>query len=330
MAPAALAVLLSACGAVNTGAENPGAATCASRGACQGSCRDCNHLSADGCETDVTTIDNCGACGLACDQPAHASPTCTAAVCGMGSCDRGWADCNSLLADGCEVETDLDPRNCGGCGLLCSPANATASCAAGTCGIATCDAGYSDCDHAAANGCEAHPVDDPRNCGACGNACPGGFECRSGGCSAGVTAWGTFHPALHCADLTPGAGNWCFTLPTNVIAPTVCLSGCVGCGIVPACDDIKGGGVRLYVSPNGGQGMRLDYPARKVPACRFLNSLHVGNLAWALGYAKATVNNSQMGGHPFCGSAWIDDNGLYQEDLGPPATLYVFDASFTP
>ena len=35
------------------------------------------------------------------------------------TCDAGYADCDADAASGCEVDTNNDPRNCGGCGRAC-------------------------------------------------------------------------------------------------------------------------------------------------------------------------------------------------------------------
>src|SRR5690606_15278969 len=58
-----------------------------------------------------------------------------------GSCPTGFADCNGLATDGCETSIRT-ASNCGGCGLTCSRANATATCSTGTCQILSCLSGY--------------------------------------------------------------------------------------------------------------------------------------------------------------------------------------------
>ena len=99
-------------------------ATC-SGGVCGGVCRagyaDCNQSSADGCEANVLAdVTNCGGCGKVCGLGPHTgSASCSAGVCGLGSCLAGWANCNMNSADGCEVNYNTDPANCGGCGKVC-------------------------------------------------------------------------------------------------------------------------------------------------------------------------------------------------------------------
>jgi hypothetical protein len=75
----------------------------------------------DNCCHDTNTDPaNCGSCGHACPGPANASPTCARGQCGF-RCNPGFADCNANPTDGCEVNTDADPNNCGGRGHVCPP-----------------------------------------------------------------------------------------------------------------------------------------------------------------------------------------------------------------
>jgi hypothetical protein len=48
----------------------------------------------------------------------------------VATCNTGYADCNGVPSDGCEVDTTTDPAHCGGCGTACAPGH---SCAAGMC-----------------------------------------------------------------------------------------------------------------------------------------------------------------------------------------------------
>src|SRR5690606_33186900 len=49
------------------------------------------------------------------------------------------------------------------------------------CSIA-CNAGFGDCNNAAADGCEAGLAADKNNCGACGKKCAGAQSCVDGVC----------------------------------------------------------------------------------------------------------------------------------------------------
>jgi hypothetical protein len=90
----------------------------------------CDMNAMNGCETNVATdANNCGACGDVCDLP-NAVPSCNQGTCAIAVCNAGYADCNETAADGCEVDTNTDPNNCGGCGHQCG----TPSCSGGVCG----------------------------------------------------------------------------------------------------------------------------------------------------------------------------------------------------
>ncbi len=159
-------------------------------GACQiASCAagwsDCNGNPADGCETHTDADPaNCGACGKACAL-ANASASCTAGACAISGCNAGFADCDGVAANGCEVNLLGDANNCNACGHVCALPNATAKCAGGACAVSTCNAGFTDCNGAPLDGCEAHTSSDTANCGACGKTCStnnGAASCVNGGC----------------------------------------------------------------------------------------------------------------------------------------------------
>jgi hypothetical protein len=118
----------------------PGLATCPTGGSCG---------------TAITTVTNCGGCGITCSNIHIPTPTCVTGVCG-GTCAAGFADCDNTLGDGCEVDINTDVANCGACNHACNIAGAVAQCAAGVCGYVTCIAGYNECDGDLTNGCEVH------------------------------------------------------------------------------------------------------------------------------------------------------------------------------
>ncbi|MCZ7682921.1 MAG: putative metal-binding motif-containing protein [Sandaracinaceae bacterium] len=116
------------CGACGNLCESGprGVASCTS-GECGLTCvagfADCDGVASTGCEIDVVEDPlNCGACGITCSARPHASPACDAMTCSI-ACDAGWADCNGLLADGCETWTAGDRENCGSCGAACAIAS---------------------------------------------------------------------------------------------------------------------------------------------------------------------------------------------------------------
>ncbi len=147
---------------------------------------DCDGLPANGCEAneDVDPT-NCGGCGNRCVVP-HATPKCTIGVCGISTCDAGWADCDGNPANGCEVNLMTDVGNCHACGSVCAPANAVGACVAGTCTVTLCKGNFQDCDKIASNGCEADTSSSVSNCGQCAAACNsnhGTPSCSGGVCS---------------------------------------------------------------------------------------------------------------------------------------------------
>jgi len=90
-------------------------------------------------------------------------------VCGLGTCNAGFGDCNGMPADGCEVNLATNNANCGACGNVCTGGNV---CKQGTCAPAqftfnlsqvidgmsvTCTnvvntATYTECDNLQVNG----------------------------------------------------------------------------------------------------------------------------------------------------------------------------------
>ena len=149
---------------------------CSDDARCGGGARCCN-----GACTDVSKDSgHCGACGTAC-MTANGTASCVNGTCVAGTCAAGWGDCNMSgpMGDGCETNLRTDPKNCTACGMTCSFKNATAACADG-CYITACSFGWDDCDAMDQNGCETAVISDPKNCGACGMACPGVPHAKNG------------------------------------------------------------------------------------------------------------------------------------------------------
>lgn len=97
-------------------------------------------LCGDGCVDLRSDHTNCGSCGVQCSQAA--GWTTGVAVCNYGACAfqcaQGRADCNGEEKDGCEINLNSDPRNCGKCGHTCEPAQ---PCVAGSCAVVPCSEG---------------------------------------------------------------------------------------------------------------------------------------------------------------------------------------------
>jgi Cys-rich repeat protein len=153
-------------------------------GACTLVCRAPETLCAGRCVVTASNSAHCGACGRVCAGAPNATPVCTAGACGF-ACLPGFADCDGLAANGCEVSTVNDARNCGGCDVACAFPNAAATCSASRCVLGACNAGAGNCDGIASNGCEVTLASDARHCGRCGNACVS--TCRDATCAPAVT-----------------------------------------------------------------------------------------------------------------------------------------------
>ncbi|MFO0604731.1 MAG: FG-GAP-like repeat-containing protein [Polyangiales bacterium] len=148
----------------------------------------------------TTTVTNCGMCGVACTPPTNGVAACTSGACAIGSCNAGFANCDSNATNGCETTLGT-PGNCASCGNACPvPTNGAATCASGACGF-TCNAGFARCGTACVN-----TQNDNANCGTCGTVCPSGQVCSSGACAVSC-ATGLTNCSGDCADLTRDPAN---------------------------------------------------------------------------------------------------------------------------
>jgi len=148
------------------------------------------------------------------------------------------------------IDTRLNARNCGGCGIQCE---AGTVCSNGKCGClptgTACGSGQSCCGN---QGCKSLSS-DIKNCGGCGQNCGDGATCENGACLCnGVT----------CASGQTCCGGVCAascsTLPDMATGGCVCASGCPLSGICvgPNCcfEDFLLGGA-CSVDPNCVQSM---------------------------------------------------------------------------
>ncbi len=175
------------CGACDIECKPPNAVPNCSTGVCGiGSCLsgwdDCNNNPADGCETPLNTLINCGGCGVVCDIP-NAAESCTTGVCQSAGCAAGYADCTS--APGCETNILTTTAHCGGCGNACSTNHVPSPvCTGGVC-TGACQAGWGDCANGKlSDGCETS-LATTSNCGSCGTQCTGLYAtwaCTSSTC----------------------------------------------------------------------------------------------------------------------------------------------------
>ncbi|MDO9022136.1 MAG: hypothetical protein Q7V43_34735, partial [Myxococcales bacterium] len=173
--------------------------------ACNAGFADCDGRADNGCEVDLAgSVDHCGACGRAC-APANAVGSCAAGRCEVGRCAAGFADCDGLASNGCEVDLRANTSHCGSCGAGCAAGpGAQGTCEAGVCRV-RCTAGLADCDGNALNGCEADTRTSDAHCGACGAACR--VARGVGACRASACAVASCEPGF--ADCDGAAVNGC-------------------------------------------------------------------------------------------------------------------------
>jgi hypothetical protein len=119
-----------------------------------------------------------------------------ASACVSGSIVLPDSQCDNaqvLCGTGC-VDTQTDPRNCGGCDKTCKIAEGEA-CVMGVCGKA-CAGGATRCGAACAD-----LQTDRANCGACGKACLADEACNAGKC--GLVCQGSLTACMKPATPTP-------------------------------------------------------------------------------------------------------------------------------
>jgi hypothetical protein len=142
---------------------------------------------ANGCETELGSMQNCGACGDTC---AADQECITVKVLGGGErhecldkCEKtGRVRCGE---DNACLDVLTDYTNCGACGYQCRGArgNQIDVCDRGSCTV-ECRTGFADCNGDPGDGCEVELLSNAANCGACGNRCDLGAmqPCVAGKC----------------------------------------------------------------------------------------------------------------------------------------------------
>ena len=239
---------------------------------CVGNFGDCDQGAANGCETPLDSLSDCGGCDVPCPKASCAGGSCSAVVCAgdTADCDGDEIDCDANLA------SDLD--HCGGCTTVCgftvADPNAVLACVAGEC-TAVCDPGRDDCDNDYATGCET-TVDSVAQCGACGFDCDvqlahtsatacnaTSFSCEVVDCAPGFADCDGLHATgcetdLHttencggCASL--GENETCAGLPQ--VVTTACGAGdCVVTSCAPGfldCDAVAANGCERNMTVEG-------------------------------------------------------------------------------
>jgi hypothetical protein len=109
----------------------------------------------NGCEVNLNTdVNNCGAVGRTVPSVPHATVGCVSGNFVILGCNAGFANVDGVFDNGCEVNLNTDPMNCGSVGHVAVLSGATAACVAGQVVIASCLGEHYDVDNAATNGCE--------------------------------------------------------------------------------------------------------------------------------------------------------------------------------
>lgn len=107
------------CSSVHVPSPHCGNSLC--DGVCEPGWAACKHDKLNsGCEQDIySDPKNCNGCGTVCPLPKNAlATTCGKGACGF-TCKPGFADCDHKPDNGCEVDLNVDPLNCGACGNSC-------------------------------------------------------------------------------------------------------------------------------------------------------------------------------------------------------------------
>lgn len=212
--------------------------------ACAKGFEDCDKDPVTGCESGLDDVNNCGACGSACEY-LNMIPACVSKTCEPVGCLPLFGDCD-MADDSCETPLTSSTA-CGNCGIGCSDVpNAVPSCATGTCGPGSCIGNFGNCNSAAGDGCE-QPLNTSMYCGSCATPCDfvgsletcGSGSCIATGCEANYKECDG-DPSNGCESLASGANcGACNQICDGTLMNA--LSASCGTGTcVPTCDTAMG------------------------------------------------------------------------------------------
>lgn len=110
----------------------------------------------------------CSPCGL----PNATSQCNPEGQCAVSSCIGAFSDCDGNANNGCEVNLDTDPDNCGKCARVCEdPEDGEAACGKANCYIRRCDLPFLDCNFDYGDGCEVDGSQGVVDCQSCPALC---------------------------------------------------------------------------------------------------------------------------------------------------------------
>lgn len=177
---------------------------------------DCDDDGKTGCETDLTSADNCGACGVICGDTNARSSICVAGNSASENtcvidCQDGFDSCDGLDSTGCETDIRNSVDHCGTCGTSCAFAHTLTTCEpnghSGICVFLGCEDDYADCGTGGmpsninqpfiptsfTTGCADYLIDNDQHCGTCSNDCTAigdsicmNAECKYNNCPTGL------------------------------------------------------------------------------------------------------------------------------------------------
>jgi hypothetical protein len=176
------------CGDCATSCSNEHGTTVCNNGKCLPSCAgnfaDCDGEAKNGCETNLMADPtHCGSCEKACGTTGQ---ICDSGSCAASPCPIGRGECDHDSSVICESDLQTSSDNCGFCGNVCQLDHAAVSCRSGSCAIASCAAGYADCDASPSDGCEVALASTAAHCGSCAVACQnahGSTGCAANSCT---------------------------------------------------------------------------------------------------------------------------------------------------
>ncbi len=299
--------------------------------ACDPGFGDCDNDPTNGCEVDLTDINNCNGCGNVCTQ-TNGTPTCKNLVCEPDVCDADWGDCDNDPTNGCETPLDTS-SDCGACGHSCTFSLASGSCI-GSPGARECDivecipVEFQNCDNDVTNGCEADTTIDSANCGICGNDCTVGPQVLGGSCSSGSC---TYTCEANYGDCTSSVG-----CETDLLSPGSCGDCNTNCNALPAVAVVT-------CDPNGGSpvcgitsctGSNADCNGIVSDGCETDTDTSLANC----GACSGQLGNQPCTGLPNVTTSACDDGecgvvtctGVYEDCDGDPSNGCEHDPNVDP